>query len=194
MKITKTKVYNLEEAITSSGLPMSTTDIDKELNEKDYDRAMHLGKAKQSSGNDCYLKGIIVTTDIKAPEYWWPQFQRYHFADIVSSQSKMHKLTKMDLDDQCNEYVYPVIKNLVKDLVRQYNSKPTQENFQILMSNVPMGLELKANIVTNYLQLKTIYYQRHTHKLEEWHYFCNWCTELPKFGELTGLEKKLEEK
>ena len=37
----------------------------------------------------------------------------------------------------------------------------------------PMGLELTARITTNYLQLKTIWNQRHEHKLAEWRDFCD---------------------
>jgi hypothetical protein len=47
-----------------------------------------------------------------------------------------------------------------------------------------MGLELTARITTNYLQLKTIYAQRHNHKLEEWRDFCRFIESLPFAGEL----------
>jgi hypothetical protein len=44
-------------------------------------------------------------------------------------------------------------------------------------------------MVTNYQQLKTMYIQRHNHKLKEWHVFCDWCVSLPHFLELTGADK-----
>jgi hypothetical protein len=59
-----------------------------------------------------------------------------------------------------------------------------------LVSNIPMGLELGAGIVTNYLQLKTIYKQRKNHKLEEWHMFCDWIEEeLPHPYLITGSDE-----
>jgi hypothetical protein len=48
----------------------------------------------------------------------------------------------------------------------------------------PMGLELTARITTNYLALKTIYNQRHNHKLEEWRDFCKEIETLPYAAEL----------
>ena len=38
--------------------------------------------------------------------------------------------------------------------------------------------------------LKTMWYQRHDHKLPEWRKFCDWILTLPKFSELTGIEKE----
>jgi hypothetical protein len=47
-----------------------------------------------------------------------------------------------------------------------------------------MGYELWMGISTNYLQLKTIYFQRRNHKLDEWKYFCKWIEKLPMFNNL----------
>lgn len=190
MKIKNRKVYGLEDAILASGYPMEFENKLKVVAEqKDYNRAERLGATNSGSGHDCYLKGIIYQADVTAPQYWWIQFQRYHFADIVSSQSKMHRITKMNLDEQCNEYVLPETKDILQKLVDKYNSNKTSDNFQKIIANTPMGLELKARITTNYLQLKTIYNQRRNHKLQEWQYFCDELEQLPKFLSLTGFKK-----
>lgn len=228
MKIDNVRVYGLEESIIASGYPMSTEilagkDFNVECDFIDYSldygvedfneatvsafdnyikRAKTLAGAKGASGHDCFLKGVIVQADVAAPQYWWLQYGRYHFADIISSQSKMHRITKMDIDQQCNEYVgIPVIEYL-KEWIRLYNEynpnfmpvitirgkkfEYTKENiFKIITSNTPMGLKLTARITTNYLQLKTMYYQRKNHKLDEWSkVFCKWIEELPMFKEL----------
>ena len=85
MKIENDFVGGLEESIIASGYPMSVTDTDLEITQKDINRAKKLGTAKSGSGHDCYLKGIVYQADITAPQYWWLQLQRYHFVDIVSS-------------------------------------------------------------------------------------------------------------
>jgi len=90
MKIENIKVYGLEQAVKVSGYPMQNENYSEE-------RAKRLGSCQPGAGHDCFLKGIIVTADITAPQYFWLQFQRYHFADIISSESKMHCLTKMNL-------------------------------------------------------------------------------------------------
>jgi hypothetical protein len=186
MKIKNVYVYGLEESIKASGYPMSTEiktydDVSEMLGHKDYERMRRLGKAQGGSGHDCALKGIVVQADVIAPQYWWIQFQRYHFADIVSSQSKMHSITKMDIKEQCNEFVKPEIVSALEELVESYKSEPTKENFERIVANTPMGMNLGARITTNYLQLKSMYKQRRHHKLSQWQTFCDFVEKLPYF-------------
>lgn len=178
IRIERVEVSGLAEAIRASGFPKGNENIS-------YDRAERLGSCKPGTGHDCYLKGIVVQADITAPQYWWLQFQRYHFADIVSSESKMHMIMEMDLESACNEYVHGTVINILMEMIDEHKANPTLYNFQYVVANVPMGLMLKARIVTNYLQLKTMYNQRKNHKLEEWDMFCKWMDELPDFIALT---------
>lgn len=54
-----------------------------------------------------------------------------------------------------------------------------------IISNCPMGTELKVHVSTNYEQLATIYKQRKNHKLkEDWGEFCRWIESLPYAKEL----------
>lgn len=195
MEIKNTKVYGLEESVIASHYPMSTADFlayDIPA-EKDWERARKLGRAPIGSGHDNYLKGIIVQADWRAPNYMWPQIQRYHFLDIVSSQSKMHSLPRMDMETQCNKYVLPETIGLVKKLTEEFNKNPTKKNFNKLLSNTPQGIYLTARITTNYLQLKTMFSQRKNHRLEDWSKdFVDWCYSLPHFIELT--QKPVNEK
>ncbi|MGL6114541.1 hypothetical protein [Cetobacterium sp. SF1] len=210
LKIFNAKVYGLEESIKASGYPMIATQIDSwddefSLDEKDFNRATKLGTVPTGTGHDNFLKGIIVQFDVTYPNYWTPQFQRYHFADIVSSTSKMHRLTKMDLKKSCNEYVDDaVIENLQKwvDLFNSFQPGDTEKTFENknyskyevymkIISNCPMGLEQTMRVTTSYLQLKTIYQQRRHHKLQEdWGAFCDWCLTLPKFKEFCLKDNK----
>jgi len=192
LQIANTQVYNLDHAIRASGFPMSTNITYQPITDGDINRAIKLGSCKVGSGHDCWMKGVIVTCDITAPQYWWMQWQRYHFhTDIISSQSKMHRIVKMDLYKQSNKYVHPSIIEIVKGMVDQYNRQDITSDyrkclFQQIVSNCPMGLELTAGTVTNYLQLKSIYGQRRHHKLEEWQTYCDWIKGLPNMDEILG--------
>lgn len=203
MKIENVRIYGIGESLKASGYPMSTnveewdteweTD-DIEITENNLKRGIKLGNAISGSGHDCMLKGCIVQYDLQAPEFFWRQFDRYHFHDYVSSQSKMHCILKFDIDKMCNEYVDQRVINIINEYINLYNNYETlQVNpeiytkdklFQKIISNCPMGLELTARITSNYLQLKSIYNQRKTHKLEQWHYYCDWIKSLPHFEEL----------
>jgi len=191
MKITNINVYGLNESIAAIKLSYADMYVgDQELKEKDINIAKKLGKTKSGSGHDCFLKGIIVQMDVSGPHYWWPQFQRYHFADFVMSMSKMHAITKFDLESQCNKYVSHNAIKVAKYFINAYNAckvcniNEHNKRFHQMMANLPMGLELTARISTNYMQLKTIYHQRKNHKLEDWKVFCEIIETLPMFKEL----------
>jgi hypothetical protein len=187
MMIRFAEVSGIEAFIKYAQYPKSvdTNSISKEL------KPIHgkLAHAPMGSGHDCALKGITVNFELTAPSFFWQQIQRYHFVDIISSQSKMHKILSMDLRRQCNEYVDNDIIDLLERKIKLYKklTKPEckSEMFMAILSNIPMGLELSAGMVTNYLQLKTIYHQRKNHTLDMWSKeFCGWIESLPMFKEL----------
>lgn len=186
MKIQHVELSGINAYLRYSQLPMNIDpgQIKEEL------KPIHktLGHATIGSGHDSALKAIVVTCELTAPSFFWAQWQRYHFQDIISSQSKMHRILNMDLDRQCNEYVEPEIIEIVKRKIEAYklleNKDCKSEVFMSILSNIPMGLELTAGIVTNYLQLKTVYAQRKNHALEIWRDYCKWIESLPYFKEL----------
>ena len=191
IKVDNARVYGLEESIVASGYPMQVNTEDMEnvdLTEKDYKRIKHLGNAVPGSGHDCFLKGIIVQFDLQVPEYIWRQLDRYHFIDYISSQSKMHRITKINLDSVCNRYVYDEVKEILKSIIDKYevetDTDKKKELFNEIIANTPSGLMLTARMTTNYLQLKSIINQRSNHKMQEWKYLCNWFKTLPMFEEL----------
>lgn len=190
------EVAFLKRAIIASSHPMSIgpLDYDREITDDDIARCQKLGSAKQGSGHDNFLSGVVVSMDVKYPEYWSPEFQRYHFAQIVSSQSKMHRILKFNISEGVNQYVDQDVVDKINAYRYMYNKVDGEDQkyywFMKIVSNLPMGFEKIMQIVTNYLQLKTIWYQRHEHKLkEDWQPFCDWILTLPLFSELTGIEK-----
>ena len=197
VKVDNVRVYGLDESIIASGYPMQTYTVD--LNEleildeeiitkKDLKRVKHLGNAVAGSGHDCFLKGIIVQFDLQVPEYIWRQLDRYHFIDYVSSQSKMHRITRIDLDSVCNRYVHEEVKEILKSIIDKYEAETDadkkKELFNEIIANTPAGLMLTARMTTNYLQLKSIINQRSNHKMQEWRYLCDWFKTLPMLEEL----------
>lgn len=181
MNISNVKVYDMDESLTAAGYPLS---LNTEECSADLKRGSKLGSVKTGTGHDNYLSGILVSFDIKYPQYLTPQLQRYNFIKIVSSQSKMHRIMKMNIETQCNEYVTAAAIENLNNCIEEYNHEQTRYRFMRVISNVPMGLELTMRCTTNYLQLKTIYQQRHNHLLEDWSKFCNWILTLDKFKEL----------
>ena len=204
MQIKNVKVYGLEESIMASGYPTQTGEpIDLEdifdpavskLNNylyagtddsKDAVRAKKLAKTPIGSGHSNFLKGIIVQFDLQYPEYFSPQLQRYHWIDIVSSQSKMHRLTSRKLTkEDFTDYTSVGVIDYINSLIVRYNIDKDKETFNQIISNLPSGYLKWMRISTNYLQLKTVTIQRKNHKLQEWREFCDWVKTLPMAAEL----------
>ena len=198
LEISNVKVYDLRESIIASGnamriepVPYSDEEFEKGL--KRMKRLVHSSLSTNVHCHDNALTGIRVSFDVKYPQYWSLEFQRYHFADIVTSSSKMHRLCKMNIANACNKYVSDETIEQMEKLVDRYNYAVEKgaeegviyENFMKMISNCPMGLELFERVSTNYKQLQTIYYQRKDHKLkEDWGAFCKMIEELPYFEEL----------
>lgn len=183
--VSNVRIYGLEESIIASGYPMSVKAIEDMdnyiLDYKDLKRAKKLASTKSGSGHDCFLKGIVVQFDWEITQLIYMQVERYHFIDIVSSMSKMHRITKLDLDKSMHEKVDKRVINILKEKIENFNNDEIE--FEELAVNIPMGLKLTARFTTNYLQLKTIYHQRKNHKLKEWREFCDWVESLPNFKE-----------
>jgi hypothetical protein len=195
VEITNVKVYDLEESVIAcrNAMRLTPPEYTKEEFDKSLPRAVALAKCGGGSGHSNFRKGIRVSFDIKYPNYFTPELQRYAFIDIVSSSSKMHKLANMDMDMCFNEYVLPERKAHMKCLLNQYNEDKTYENFMYLLSNCPLGVELFMRCSTNYEQLATIYKQRKHHRLkEDWGAFLKMIEGLPFAKELIliGVEKE----
>lgn len=179
--VTNDMVYGIEYTFKASKYPMSV-DPDS-LNCEYTDTIQKLGRSRKGEGHDNFLCGIVVQFDLTFTVKAWTEAERYHFFEIVSSQSTMHRITKFDLDEAYIEYVDERIVDIMKEKVADYNACEDdelrkQKYLEILYSN-PCGMKLTARITTNYRQLKTIYAQRRTHRLPEWQAFCKWIEKLP---------------
>ena len=200
MKIENVRVYDLEESVIASGFPMllymDAAKFEKDVadrqnfedgNSPHYQRALRLASAPDGSGHRNFLSGVLVSFNVTGTNVWWMQFERYHFAQIVSSMSKMHRLKRMveTEDFEFHDKVFENGQELLKSIA-VYNPEKVDE--EELVYNCPMGLELTARVTTNYLQLRTIYAQRKNHKLKEWRDFCEWIASLPYAREFITLE------
>lgn len=183
--ISKWKVYGLDDSVTASKYPMAV-DVESCTSEI-TERTMNLATCDTGEGHDNFLNGIIVQFNLSFTIKAWTEAERYHFLDFVSSQSTMHRITKFDLDHAYIDYVDPRMIEIMKDLVFDYNHKPSCDNFLRVIYSNPVGFRLTARMTTNYRQLKTIYQQRKNHRLPEWRWFCDWIkNDLPHSEFITG--------
>lgn len=152
---------------------------------KDYNRIIKLAQTQIGEGHNQALTGIRVNFDLTFTNKAWVELERYRFIEFVSSQSTMHRITKLDIKKQCNKYVWDsTIQNLetitkVYNSLEDKNSDYAKEMYLEILYNVPSGFELTARLTTNYRSLKGVYSQRKNHRLPEWREFCQWIETLP---------------
>ena len=159
-EIKDVKVYDLEECIIASGYAMrldkynypdeKTDNLNKHIN-----RCEKLVKASLNTDVHChdnFLTGIRVSFDIKYPQYLSPEMQRYHFFDIVTSMSKMHKLLKLDIKKSCNKYVNQSAIDNILHLIDNYNSilnDPVEHTVDYYSNAVFKGFNGEAYKINN---------------------------------------------
>ena len=156
------------------GLEGSTIEVDEQLKKfgKYYRRGRALGLVKPGSGHNSMFKGVTFNMVIDFPLYWLKEYQRYHFTDIISSQSTMHKILEFNLDDMFTDEVDPRAIEIIKDLKEQYNLEQDKDKKKViwrrLINTLPDGFHMSMGITMNYLQAISIVGQRKNHKLSEW--------------------------
>lgn len=182
--IKNVEVYGLPESIRASKYPKAV-DVSM-LTDELTSTAVSLAQSGKGEGHDNWLLGVVVQFDLTFTVKAWTEAERYHFFDIVSSQSTMHRITKFDLDRAYIGYTDSRIVEVMKELVAEYNAVPTPENYLRVLYSNPCGMKLTARMATNYRQLKTIYTQRKNHRLPEWREFCKWVETLPHAELIVG--------
>ena len=117
VEVKNPEVFNLERAQRAIENSFNVGEINTTEGPTKDKLSKSLGSNMQPhQSHDAWLKGVLVTFDIKGNGVFMPEFQRYHFAEIVMSQSTMHSMDRfMNSDyDPFTKYVDPAIKEIAK--------------------------------------------------------------------------------
>ena len=135
------------------------------------------------------------------------EFDTYKVGTTANSTSTMHKLASTPITLECfeiddyNESIFddnadPMLQETkvyhhVNDLIefleylrQKYNETKDKRYWKELVRWLPNGWLQTRTVTMNYENLRSMYHQRHTHKLTEWHAFCHWVEDLPYAKEL----------
>lgn len=175
---------------------------------------LKLMKSLSKAGNDHgkFLRMINVTCDITAPFYWWKEFDTYKVGTVANSCSTMHKIAAKEftLDDfscehliddgsDCSIYPYAAdayygpwnptdilatVVNILNEARRLFIETKDKKYWWQMIQLLPSSYNQKRTVQLNYQVLKSIYFARQHHKLDEWREFCSWIETLPYFKEI----------
>ena len=155
-----------------------------------------------------FLRMITVTLDITAPLYWWKEFDTYKVGTVANSCSTMHKIADKAftfedfsheklINSACMEIQEQHIRlspiqtlattieclNSYRDLYLQTEDK---KYWWQMIQLLPSSYNQRRTVQLNYAVLRNMYHARKTHKLDEWHIFCDWVELLPYSELITG--------
>ena len=206
IKLENTEVFGWEAAIRGMRNPMNswnksdsywTANSKRPFTERFSigENDLKLMKSLSKAGNDHakFLRMINVTVDITAPFYWWKEFDTYKVGTVANSCSTMHKIhdRELALDDFSHEHLTPwnetVLKNLIVELNAnsdRYLQTKEKEDWWQMIQLLPSSYNQKRTVQLNYQVLKSMYFARKDHKLDEWHILCDWMLNLPYFKEV----------
>lgn len=138
--------------------------------------------APMGMGHNKFLESMQVWLSIKAPRYWWAEFDTYRVGTTKQSESTMHTMTRRELVQE--DFEEPVWPPLLDWLNRQIRKKT---DFRILKNNLPEGFLQERIVSTNYMVLRNMILQRQNHKLPQWHLFIRALAAGLKYPELLPI-------
>mgnify|MGYP004501610491 FL=1 len=205
IKTERTSVMNFENAIRGARNPMNSwermdsfTDADGNFVFGENDLSLATRLAKAGSDHRKFLRQIIVSVDITAPLYWWKEFDTYKVGTTANSCSTMHKIHSKPFsreDFSCDRLTDEGLKMLdsiidfLEEERRQFIAdKDDRSHWHNMIQILPSSYNQMRTVTLNYENLVNIYYARRTHKLAEWHTFCDWIMSLPFAGELIAVK------
>ena len=212
IKLERTSVMNLENAIRGMRNPMNSWDksdsysihIENPETENtapfeffigENDLALARKLAGAGSDHRKYMRQIFVSVDITAPLYWWKEYDTYKVGTVANSCSTMHKIhTKPFVEEdfsfeRCvNELVVlrtiDFMLNTLNYLRDKYNETKDTAYWNSMIQLLGTSYNQMRTCTLNYENLINIYHARKNHKLKEWREFCDWIKSLPYAEEL----------
>lgn len=156
---------------------------------KDLTLALQLVNA--GSDHSKFMRQILVSMDVTAPDYWFKEFDTYKVGTVANSTSTVHKLgtRSLRLDDFSWDGNATTISEKVDELngfISQYRhhkdrgeADDAQHWWRLIIQLLPMSYNYLRTITLNYAVLRNMYRSRKNHRLVEWRDFCNIIEELP---------------
>lgn len=193
-----------------------------EFNIGENDLKLMRSLSKAGNDHAKFLRMINVTCDITAPLYWWKEYSTYKVGTVANSTSTMHKIHAKEfkiedfscehlMDDYSIEPELTYTENYSGDTVCYSSMEGLRIICDILNHHRMMFLETKdkrywwqmiqllpssynqrRTVQLNYQVLKSMWPNRHNHKLDEWVEFMKWAETLPYFKEICLPETESE--
>ena len=207
IKVERSSVMNFENAIRGARNPLNSWDrMDSVYDEAgkyvlgENDLALAKKLARAGSDHRKFLRQIFVSVDITAPLYWWKEFDTYKVGTVANSCSTMHKIHAKTFEREDFSYdrldegglaaLDAVIDYLESERQKFCADKTNKQAWHNMIQILPTSYNQMRTVTLNYENLINIYYARRSHKLGEWHVFCDWIMSLPYASDLIAVKNE----
>jgi len=210
LKVSNVSVMNLENAMRGARNPLNSWARSDSYYNENHEYVLgpnDLGLAKRlcKAGSDHrkFIRQIMVSIDITAPMYWWKEYDTYKVGTVANSTSTMHKIHSKEFEledfscDHMTEETLQFMQTVVDQLEvirNRYLETKEKKHWYDLIQLLPSSYNQMRTCTLNYETLTNIYFARKSHKLDEWHTFCDFIETLPYAKELIlKVEEETEE-
>jgi hypothetical protein len=196
IKLERTEVMNLENAIRGMRNPMNSWDKSDSVHGKIGTSDLALARKLVKSGTDHrkFLRQIFVSVDITAPLYWWKEYDTYKVGTVANSTSTMHKIheRRLTVEDFSHDRLSPSgldflewsVIPFLNSRIERFQSTKEKADWDDIIQSLPSSYNQMRTCTMNYENLLNMVHSRRNHKLDEWHVFCDWAAFLPYFADM----------
>ena len=206
IELERTSVMNFENALRGARNPLSSwAKSDSFYGENgefvigEIDLSLAHRLAVSGSDHRKYLRQVFVSVDITAPIYWWKEFDTYKVGTTANSTSTMHRIHSKDFSrddfstDHMTEGALGALDNMISFLEEsriKFTETKDKKYWYDIIQLLPSSYNQMRTVTLNYENLINMYYARRSHKLDEWHPFCDWIRSLPYASELILIKEE----
>ena len=206
IKLERTSVMNFENALRGARNPLSSwAKSDSFYGENgefvigEIDLSLAHRLAVSGSDHRKYLRQVFVSVDITAPIYWWKEFDTYKVGTTANSTSTMHRIHSKEFSrddfstDHMTEGALGALDNMISFLEEsriKFTETKDKKYWYDIIQLLPSSYNQMRTVTLNYENLINMYYARRSHKLAEWHTFCDWIRSLPYASELILIKEE----
>ena len=164
----------------------------------EHDKTLMASLAAAGPEHRKFMRMMPIFVRTTAPLYWWKEFDTYKIGTVSNSCSTMHRIAAKEftLEDFSTEHLFDTTAlkevihelNVYRDIYNNFDDRKNsfykekysrKDVWYQMIQLLPSSYDQTRNISTNYETLRTIYWQRKDHKLEEWNQLCSYIKTIP---------------
>ena len=166
------------------------------------DKALARKLIDAGSSHRKFMRQIFVSINIKAPLYWWNEFDTYKVGTTANSCSTMHTITNKEftIDDFSHDKMLATTEYSLRDIVLHLNGlreiylheddlNIKKKYWYSIIQLLPSSYNQLRTVTISYENLRNMYEQRKNHKLDEWRDFCSTIELLPYSNWITDKKE-----